>query len=602
MSCKKIGVILIFAALFIVGCTELEEKQFRDKYEQEIRQELKEIVKEALIEAKNLNISSTEKLVTRIIDGDTFEIETGEKVRLIGIDAPEENEPFSEDAKSFLAKEILGKKVILQKDISDKDKYFRLLRYVYYNEELINLKLVEGGYAKAIEYPPDIRFSQIFNQAEDYAKSKSTGIWYKSTEIKNQKLSISTEDILDKCKCRKDCYGEKIYDYCLHQNVETPQQCKDLLGIHLGTSYDGSVKYYFDEQHLDTCYKSLISRQNDIRLCLDFPKDYSYMCFNSVGKKTLNPKHCKEIPYSFKSDCYLYISNNDTEFSLNLCDELNHGDRIICYSNKATINNDSSICLQLETKTDKNNCYSQIRKDFDNQQNYQNYVNTYYEPIYNNWFKRAKIDSNVLDHSYCEFENATGGDYYGKNNSCYMSIAIYHKNLDECYTLSRDYLGLDTVRFCLFYTGLLNEFEISDCDKLGVDFKECREGVVLSKRNPELCKEVYDSADKQDDCIYKIATDYYRVFNKKDIMLCDESGRFRSECIRQIYDEKDEKFLKKEVCELLSKFSEYLTYGAKCYYNLALKNLDLSACEKIDDGYSQLKSDCKERVGHAVKT
>jgi len=597
----SIGVILIFALLFVVGCTELEEKQFRDKYEQEIRQELKEIVKEALIEAKNLNISSTEKLVTRIIDGDTFEIETGEKVRLIGIDAPEENEPFSEDAKSFLAKEILGKKVILQKDISDKDKYFRLLRYVYYNEELINLKLVEGGYAKAIEYPPDIRFSQIFNQAEDYAKSKSTGVWYKSTEIKNQKLSISTEDILDKCKCRKDCYGEKIYDYCLHQNVETPQQCKDLLGIHLGTSYDGSVKYYFDEQHLDTCYKSLISRQNDIRLCLDFPKDYSYMCFNSVGKKTLNPKHCKEIPYSFKSDCYLYISNNDTEFSLNLCDELNHNDRITCYSNKATINNDSSICLGLETKTDKNNCYSQIRKKFDYSEAYENYERTHYEPIYSNWFKTAKIDANVLDESYCEWEKATErGDHGGKNNSCYMSIAIYHKNLDECYRLPRDNLGIDLIRHCILYTTLLNDFGINDCDKLGVDFKECRDGVVLSKRNPELCKEVYDTDNERSYCVYQIATDYYRVNNIKNILFCKDAGSFKEKCIAEIYREDDEQFLKKEVCQILSESNSFLGFSGKCYHKFALKNLDLDSCEKIDDGFNQLKTDCKERVGHAL--
>ena len=147
----SIGVILIFALLFVVGCTELEEKQFRDKYEQEIRQELKEIVKEALIEAKNLNISSTEKLVTRIIDGDTFEIETGEKVRLIGIDTPEKNEPNYEEAKLFLISNIQGRKVILQKDVSDKDKFGRLLRYVYLEGELINLRLVEEGYAKSVE-------------------------------------------------------------------------------------------------------------------------------------------------------------------------------------------------------------------------------------------------------------------------------------------------------------------------------------------------------------------------------------------------------------------------------------------------------------------
>ena len=144
--------ILIFIVAFVAGCTEIEEQQFRDLYEQEIRQEIKEIVKEALVEVQqNTNFSTIEHIVFKVIDGDTFEIETGEKVRLIGIDTPEKNEPNYEEAKLFLISNIQGRKVILQKDVSDKDKFGRLLRYVYLEGELINLRLVEEGYAKSVE-------------------------------------------------------------------------------------------------------------------------------------------------------------------------------------------------------------------------------------------------------------------------------------------------------------------------------------------------------------------------------------------------------------------------------------------------------------------
>lgn len=201
MSYKKrvsvehiIGIILVFAVLFVIGCTKFEEQQFREKYENEIRAEIKQVIKDALAESEqNANFSTIEHIVFKVIDGDTFEIETGEKVRFIGIDTPERNEPYYEEAKLFLTSKIQGRKVTLQKDVSDKDQFGRLLRYVYSGGELINLELVESGYAKAVSYPPDTRFNEIFNQAESYAKSKGAGIWYDPKTTQKQEFgSCST--------------------------------------------------------------------------------------------------------------------------------------------------------------------------------------------------------------------------------------------------------------------------------------------------------------------------------------------------------------------------------------------------------------------------
>ena len=80
------------------------------------------------------NINNISPLtVTKVIDGDTFQLNNKEIVRLICIDAPELGKKGSEQAKAFLEFLILGKEVILEKDVSDKDKYNRLLRYVWVN-------------------------------------------------------------------------------------------------------------------------------------------------------------------------------------------------------------------------------------------------------------------------------------------------------------------------------------------------------------------------------------------------------------------------------------------------------------------------------------
>lgn len=128
--------------------------------------------------------------VAKVIDGDTVEIETGAKVRFIGIDTPETVDPrrpvgcFGKEA-SYETKGLLeGKAVVLEKDVSETDKFGRLLRYVYLpldNGELlfINDYLVREGFAKASTYPPDVKFTGRFLEAERQAKENKKGLWGK---------------------------------------------------------------------------------------------------------------------------------------------------------------------------------------------------------------------------------------------------------------------------------------------------------------------------------------------------------------------------------------------------------------------------------------
>lgn len=128
--------------------------------------------------------------VTRVIDGDTFETETGEKVRLIGINAPEISDIFGQEAKQYLSYLIENKTVDLQADnlSNDRDRYQRLLRYVILDGVDINKKMVSDGFAFAyLKY----KFSKSidYEQAQLEARETNKGIWgdsKKETTIKEQ--------------------------------------------------------------------------------------------------------------------------------------------------------------------------------------------------------------------------------------------------------------------------------------------------------------------------------------------------------------------------------------------------------------------------------
>ena len=122
-------------------------------------------------------------LVTRVIDGDTIEIEGGNKVRYIGIDSPELVDPrkpvqfFGIEASNKNKELVLNKKVRLEKDVTETDKYGRLLRYVYIGNTFINLELVRQGYAYSYSYPPDIKYQDQFVEAQRQAKEQNKGLW-----------------------------------------------------------------------------------------------------------------------------------------------------------------------------------------------------------------------------------------------------------------------------------------------------------------------------------------------------------------------------------------------------------------------------------------
>lgn len=130
-------------------------------------------------------------LVTKVIDGDTFQTRIDGQpvsVRLIGIDTPETVDPrrpvgcFGKKASAETKRLIEGKQVTLTRDVSDTDKYNRLLRYVFLpiaqgQTLFVNDYLVRQGFAKNLTFPPDVKYNERFLAAEKEARENLRGLW-----------------------------------------------------------------------------------------------------------------------------------------------------------------------------------------------------------------------------------------------------------------------------------------------------------------------------------------------------------------------------------------------------------------------------------------
>lgn len=158
-------------------------------------------------------------VVTRVIDGDTIEIEGGQKIRYIGIDTPETVHPsepvgcFGQEASTKNEELVGGKTVRLEKDVSETDKYGRLLRYVWVDDLLVNEYLVRQGYAQSSTYPPDVKYQDLFLEAQKEARENNRGLWSACaeeptptptpTEAPPEEQEPSSQGYI--CNCSKTC-------------------------------------------------------------------------------------------------------------------------------------------------------------------------------------------------------------------------------------------------------------------------------------------------------------------------------------------------------------------------------------------------------------
>jgi micrococcal nuclease len=122
----------------------------------------------------------------RVIDGDTIVVETAdtqEKVRLIGVDTPETVHPskpveyFGKEASEFTHKKVEGKRVRLEYDWRSRDKYGRLLAYVYIEDgTFLNAEIIRKGYGFAYTRYP-FKYLEDFRRYEKEARRNNRGLW-----------------------------------------------------------------------------------------------------------------------------------------------------------------------------------------------------------------------------------------------------------------------------------------------------------------------------------------------------------------------------------------------------------------------------------------
>ena len=118
--------------------------------------------------------------VSYVLDGDTIEVTldgTEERVRLIGIDAPERGDCYADESRELLRELVAGRDVRLERDVRDRDRYDRLLRYVFVDGRHVNRELVAAGAAMAKEYPPDTARADELAAAEEEARGAGRGLW-----------------------------------------------------------------------------------------------------------------------------------------------------------------------------------------------------------------------------------------------------------------------------------------------------------------------------------------------------------------------------------------------------------------------------------------
>jgi micrococcal nuclease len=130
--------------------------------------------------------------VIEVIDGDTIVLSNNEHVRLVGINTPESERYFYGEAKEVLKLLVLNKNVRLERDVDDRDTYGRLLRYVYIGNLFVNLEMVKRGFANAFTFPPNVKYTNKFIEAEREARTNEVGLWKKSNSS-NIQININCD-------------------------------------------------------------------------------------------------------------------------------------------------------------------------------------------------------------------------------------------------------------------------------------------------------------------------------------------------------------------------------------------------------------------------
>lgn len=143
--------LLIISVVALTGCEDSRCAQVRDQCDLSDRD----------------SCGPTTATVKRVVDGDTVELEGGEKVRYIGVDTPEKGKNGYDEATAFNRSMVEGQEVELVYDVDCRDRYSRLLAYVCVDLEMVNEQLLRQGHARTLPIKPNTCNKEEFSRIED---------------------------------------------------------------------------------------------------------------------------------------------------------------------------------------------------------------------------------------------------------------------------------------------------------------------------------------------------------------------------------------------------------------------------------------------------
>ncbi|VAX28313.1 hypothetical protein MNBD_NITROSPIRAE02-1481 [hydrothermal vent metagenome] len=210
--------------------------------------------------------------VRKVIDGDTFVIENGERVRLIGIDTPETVDPrvavawFGKEASGKLKALIQGKKVCLKRDRDrtiERGKYNRLLRYAWVNDTFINKELLLQGYAFAYTRYP-FQYLEDFRRYQEIARRKGVGLWNRERQLRWEETK------------RKSF---ALSETCGRDGLLCPGDARNFIG------QQKTVRFLVRKAH-DIGDRVFLNSENNYRLA----ENFTVMIMKSRGSAALDPE------------------------------------------------------------------------------------------------------------------------------------------------------------------------------------------------------------------------------------------------------------------------------------------------------------------------
>ena len=189
--------------------------------------------------------------VTRIIDGDTIELQNTQTLRLLGINTPEKNQLYYQEAKDFLTHQIQNKTI--QIESYGTDKYGRTLAYIFQNNKNINAKILQQGLATLYYYDKDHHYTEL-KKAEEFARLNQKGIWKKSpnahcikiTQFKTDEPEILT--LQNNCNIQLDITYKDDATH-IYQTTIPPKQTYTKTFSHIWNT-DGDTIYIYDTKGL----------------------------------------------------------------------------------------------------------------------------------------------------------------------------------------------------------------------------------------------------------------------------------------------------------------------------------------------------------------